>query len=162
MALWVISGVAGSGKSSLAKALAASLACPMIDADDHHPPANKAKMSSGQPLDEGDRKPWLEGISKALEALDGGVAVLAFPGLRLAHRERIRLVRPDARFFWLDLGPCLAESRLKTRGGFFPPGLSVSQFAAVESESWDLVLDASWEPERLLKEALARIEEDGR
>ena len=69
MALIVICGVAASGKTSLALALAGAEGWLCLDADAFHPPANLAKMRAGRPLDEADREPWLAAIEAALRAL---------------------------------------------------------------------------------------------
>ncbi|WP_369831777.1 shikimate kinase, partial [Mycobacterium sp. E796] len=53
----VVMGVSGSGKSTVGAALARRLAVPFIDADTLHPPANIAKMTAGEPLDDDDRRP---------------------------------------------------------------------------------------------------------
>jgi gluconokinase len=59
-------GRSGSGKSTVGAALAQRLRVPFADADDFHPPANIAKMTAGQPLDDNDRYPWLEAIGEWL------------------------------------------------------------------------------------------------
>ena len=53
-------GVSGSGKSTVGAALAQRLRVPFVDADTLHPPANIAKMTAGEPLDDDDRYPWLD------------------------------------------------------------------------------------------------------
>ena len=53
----VVMGVAGCGKSAVAKRIAAPLNLPTIEGDDFHPPANKAKMTQGTPLNDDDRAP---------------------------------------------------------------------------------------------------------
>lgn len=52
-------GTSGSGKSTVGSALSTALNCPFVDGDDLHPPSNVAKMSSGHPLNDSDREPWL-------------------------------------------------------------------------------------------------------
>lgn len=154
MALIVISGVAASGKSSLARALAQALGWPCLDADSFHPPANIGKMRAGQPLDETDREPWLAAIEAALRALHGGDAVLAFPGLKAAHRARIRAAAGTARFARLDVSLGTVRARLQKRGGFFPPTLAESQFAALEEDDAIAHFDGEAPPEALLSAVL--------
>lgn len=60
-------GVSGTGKSTLGTALAQSLSLPYIEGDDLHPPSNIAKMSSGTPLNDEDREPWLRLIRRRVE-----------------------------------------------------------------------------------------------
>jgi gluconokinase len=54
--------VSGSGKSTLSAALSRDLNMPLFDADDLHPKSNVEKMSSGEPLTDADREPWLERV----------------------------------------------------------------------------------------------------
>lgn len=56
----VVMGVSGCGKSTVAAELARSLGWDMREADNFHPPSNIEKMSSGIPLTDEDRRPWLE------------------------------------------------------------------------------------------------------
>lgn len=61
----IVMGVAGCGKSSVGMRLAEALSLPYQEGDDLHPQANIAKMSSGTPLDDGDR--WLVNIDNTPE-----------------------------------------------------------------------------------------------
>ena len=62
----VVMGVSGSGKSTVGAALAQRIRVPFADADDFHPPANIAKMTAGEALNDDDRYPWLEAIGEWL------------------------------------------------------------------------------------------------
>ena len=85
----VVMGVSGSGKSTVGAALAQRLRVPFADADDFHPPANIAKMSAGHPLNDDDRRPWLESIGKWLaDHPDGGV--MSCSALKRAYRDQLR------------------------------------------------------------------------
>ncbi|EXJ12868.1 gluconokinase [Nitrincola nitratireducens] len=61
----VVMGVCGCGKSTLAKRLAEQLNGTFLEGDAFHTPENIAKMSSGIPLTDADRHPWL--VSSALK-----------------------------------------------------------------------------------------------
>ncbi|OSX65951.1 hypothetical protein POSPLADRAFT_1132069 [Postia placenta MAD-698-R-SB12] len=67
--LIVVMGVAGTGKTTLAQALSRTLQLPYIEGDELHPPANIDKMSSGQPLTDADREPWLALLRTTAEHL---------------------------------------------------------------------------------------------
>ena len=54
----IISGVSGSGKTTVGAMLAGRLGWPFADADDFHPDANVEKMRAGIPLTDEDRRPW--------------------------------------------------------------------------------------------------------
>ena len=56
----IVMGVSGSGKSTIAEGISQTLKLPLYDADDFHPITNIKKMATGQPLNDEDRKPWLE------------------------------------------------------------------------------------------------------
>ncbi|CAL1706439.1 unnamed protein product [Somion occarium] len=65
--LIIVMGVAGTGKTTLAKALNKVLDLPYIEGDDLHPKSNVEKMSNGQPLTDEDREPWLALIRTTAE-----------------------------------------------------------------------------------------------
>ena len=64
----IVMGVAGSGKTTAADNLARVLGWPVAEADDFHPAANIEKMSSGIPLTDEDRWPWLAALRDWLTA----------------------------------------------------------------------------------------------
>src|SRR5690349_5859499 len=96
----VVMGVAGSGKTTIGSALAARLGLPYADADDLHPPANVAKMRSGQPLDDRDRLPWLNAVGAWLADRRGG-AVISCSALRVNYRDLLRTYASDVTFLHL-------------------------------------------------------------
>ncbi len=66
-------GVAGCGKSTVGEAVADATGAAFIDGDNLHPASNIAKMSSGQPLTDDDRAPWLDKVGKTLRDHAGGL-----------------------------------------------------------------------------------------
>lgn len=131
----VVMGVSGSGKSTIAAALAGALGGIYLDADDFHPPANVAKMSSGTPLTDDDRMPWLRVVADeiAAQSAKGRLAVVACSALRRRYRDALREVAPDLFFVQLDGTPELLASRIGARTDhFMPPALLASQLAALE------------------------------
>ena len=126
----VLMGVAGSGKTTVGRALSTALDLVFVDADDLHPATNVAKMAAGLPLDEADRAPWLLAVAEALAADDG--LVLACSALRRTHREVLRRAAP-VEFVFLDVDPAEATERAARRPGhFMGPSMVPSQFAALE------------------------------
>ncbi|MEQ8827236.1 MAG: shikimate kinase, partial [Parvibaculum sp.] len=71
----VIMGVAGSGKTTVGKALAEVTGIRFFDGDDLHPQSNIEKMASGIPLTDEDRWPWLERVGATHADATGDVAV---------------------------------------------------------------------------------------
>jgi len=133
---FVVMGVAGCGKSSLGAALAAALALPLIEGDDHHSVESRAKMSRGIALDDADRAGWLDrlGAELARHAAQEGGAVLSCSALKRAYRDRLRAACPGLRFVFLELDRDEALRRVASRAThFFSSSLVDSQFATLES-----------------------------
>lgn len=125
-------GVSGSGKSTVGTSLARRLAVPYLDADTLHPPANVAKMTAGEPLDDDDRYPWLERVGEWLAGHRDG-AVASCSALKRAYRDQLRSHCPEVEFLHLAGSPELIGGRLAARSGhFMPAGLLRSQFDALE------------------------------
>lgn len=152
----VVMGVAGSGKTTVGRALAERLGWRFVDADDLHPPENINLMTAGVPLTDTDREPWLESLSAVVSAADGTGEdlVVACSALRARFRERLRAAADDLRYVYLRADREVIARRLAARTGhFLSPDLLESQFAALEEPDGELVLDAH-EPAELL---VARI-----
>ena len=130
--LVVAMGVSGSGKSTVGAALAQRLRVPFADADDFHPPANVAKMTAGQALDDHDRQPWLEAVGSWLaEHPDGGV--MSCSALKRKYRDQLRHHASGVAFLLLDGTPEVIRRRQASRPGhFMPASLLTSQFATLE------------------------------
>jgi gluconokinase len=128
----VVMGVSGSGKSTVGAALAQRLRVPFADADDFHPPANIAKMTAGQALDDNDRYPWLEAIGEWLaQHAEGGV--MSCSALKRKYRDQLRRHCPDVEFLHLSGTPEVIGRRQASRPGhFMPASLLASQFATLE------------------------------
>ncbi|HEU4700578.1 MAG TPA: gluconokinase [Gemmatimonadales bacterium] len=155
----VVIGVAGAGKTTVGRALAAALGWPFADGDDRHDEASRAKMRAGLPLDDADRAPWLARLAGEIAAWarTGTSAVLACSALRARYRATLRAAAPTAvRFVWLDLPAPLAAARIETRAGhFMPAALVASQYAALEPPAADeaIHVDAT----RPVAEIVARV-----
>ena len=62
MAVFVLMGVSGTGKSTVGCRVAEELSLTFIEADDFHPQHNVQKMTGGTPLTDEDRGPWVEAL----------------------------------------------------------------------------------------------------
>lgn len=123
-------GVAGSGKSAIARRLADRLHARFVEADDAHPPANVDKMAAGAALTDADRAPWLERLRDEL----GGTppVVITCSALKRRYRDVLREAG-GVRFVLLDIDPGTAADRVATRAGhFMPASLVASQFGDLE------------------------------
>lgn len=142
--LVVVMGVSGSGKSTVGAAIAQRVRVPFADADDFHPPANIAKMTAGEALDDEDRHPWLEAIGGWLAGHEDG-GVMSCSALRRRYRDQLRRHAPDVRFVHLQGDHDVIARRQASRPGhFMPASLLASQFATLEPLAPDehgLVID---------------------
>ena len=116
----VIMGPSGCGKSTLAQAMADATGFELVEGDDHHPPANIAKMASGEALSEEDRIAFLDSIGQALAANRHGI-VASCSALRRSHRDRLRRHAPGALFVWPDVTGDELQRRVSQRRGHFMP-----------------------------------------
>lgn len=124
-------GVSGSGKTTVGTLLAARLGMPFVDADDLHSAADKAKMAAGVPLDDADRRPWLDAVGARLAA--SPTPVVACSALRRSYRDRLRAAAPDALFVHLAGAETVVATRLDGRHHeYMPASLLDSQYAALE------------------------------
>ena len=130
----VIMGVAGCGKSSLGAAVAQATGLALVEGDDFHSPASRAKMSQGTALTDTDRGGWLGVLGEQLRAQHAGL-VLTCSALKLSYRERLRQAAPGLRFVFLDISREQAQARVAARAAqhFFSTTLVDSQFATLEN-----------------------------
>jgi gluconokinase len=136
----VVMGVSGSGKSTIAEALARRLRWIYEDGDRFHPRSNVEKMSAGQPLTDADREPWLRAIADEIDrgCANGEHLVIACSALKRAYRDILVHGRDDVRVVYLDGSKALIAERLAQRKNhFMPAGLLDSQFAALELPAVD-------------------------
>ena len=156
----VVMGVAGSGKSSVARLVAERLGWPMAEGDDFHSPQNRSKMASGTPLTDADRKPWLEAIRDWLDRTPGN-AVVTCSALRRSYRDILRTARGRVRFLHLHGTPAVLGSRISGRTDhFMPPALLVSQLETLEPLEPDedgTTVDVSRSPEEIVELGLTRL-----
>jgi gluconokinase len=151
----VLMGVSGAGKTEIGTRLAKALGGTFAEGDDYHPPANVAKMRAGVPLDDADRGPWLEAMSREIGAwLDAGrTVVLACSALKQRYRDILKAGRPGVRFVHLKGDPELIRKRLADRRGhYMPASLLESQLAALEEPSDAITVDIDAPPDAIVAE----------
>jgi gluconokinase len=154
----VIMGVAGSGKTTVGRQLAGALGVEFHDADEFHTPENLAKMSSGIPLTDADRVPWLAALRAAIDACLAGGRTAVVTCSALKERYRGAIVGDPARVKLVYLAgdyDMILRRVGDRRGHFMKAGMLASQFADLEPPSDALKLDASLAPDALV----ARIRE---
>jgi carbohydrate kinase (thermoresistant glucokinase family) len=164
MTILVVMGVSGSGKTTIAKGLAAAKGWPLLEGDTFHPPANVAKMASGTPLTDADRWPWLHAIAAAIDAdrARGVSAVVACSTLRRAYRDILIGDRPDVRLVYLKGSRTLIGERMRARHGHFMPAtLLDSQFQTLEEPGPDenpITVEIHGTPDEIVRAILERLQ----
>ena len=153
---YIVMGVAGCGKTTIGSKLAESLGVLFLDADDFHPEANLKKMSSGTPLDDSDRIPWLEILREELRSNRG--CVLACSALKKKYRSILEDADRNTVFIMLDISKETARCRLRSRANLFmPESLIDSQFDSLERPTDALVVDAEAPVNSVLDVILRKI-----
>jgi len=164
IAIVVVMGVAGSGKTTIGKMLADAIPCPYLEGDSLHAPASIEKMSRGIPLTDADRAPWLSAIhARMVDVYDRGDSlVVGCSALKQSYRTVLAEGLPLT-WVYLKGSPELIRSRLLHREShFMKADMLASQFAALEEPSDALVVDVSASPaaivDRILSELRTRAE----
>jgi gluconokinase len=131
----IVMGVSGSGKTTVGRAMAQRWGDDFIEADELHSANDILKMSTGVPLGDSDRVPWLRAVGERLrdEATSGRQSVTACSALKREYRDILREYAPAAFFVELD-GPfdLVRERVLARRHEFMSPSLLGSQYATLE------------------------------
>lgn len=154
-------GVSGSGKTTIGKALAADLGWKFLEGDEFHPAENVEKMRSGVPLDDQDRRPWLQAmrnrVDEACERNEN--VILACSALKDEYRDFLELNDPECvDFVYLQGSIELIQQRLhERRGHFMDPALLQSQFAALEPPDGAIEVNVSPPPDVIAAEIRRKL-----
>ncbi|REG81240.1 gluconokinase [Algoriphagus antarcticus] len=153
--LIIVTGVSGTGKTTIGSGIADTLDLPFFDADNFHPKENIAKMSQGFPLNDEDRMPWLQALARLLvESEKTGGAVLACSALKESYRELLK-VNESVRWIHLKGDRELIWRRMLARKNhYMKAGMLDSQFATWEEPKYGLKLRICQTPDEMLAEAL--------
>ena len=160
--VFVITGVSGSGKTTVGIALAERLDVPFYDGDDFHPAENVAKMANGQPLNDDDRYPWLARLHDLIanHLAKGQSAVVACSALKNKYRDQLRQGNQGMRIIYLQGSFELILGRMKARKDhFMKADMLQSQFDTLESPSAHntLIVSIDGEVDEIIAEITNRI-----
>lgn len=161
----VVTGVSGSGKSTVAALVAQRLGWDFAEGDDMHPAANVAKMAAGMPLDDDDRWPWLAVVAGWIRGhlAAGRPGIITCSALKRSYRDVLR--GEHVIFVYLAATPAELARRMAHRQGHFMPGsLLASQLATLEPPSTDeqaISVETGGSPAAIADHVVARIGWDG-
>jgi len=163
----VVTGVSGSGKTTVALGLAGHYGYAFLDADDFHSADARAQMQSGIALTDEQREPWVTSLARELQrqAEQGKSTVLAFSGLRAMHRQRLRDSGVPMRFVFLHAAPAAIAARLAARTDHFMSAtLLASQFEALQIPTFEpdvIAVQTDGSPAQVLERVIAALDSDG-
>jgi len=158
-------GVAGSGKTTIGKALSSRLGWSFYDGDDFHSAENVEKMSQGIPLSDEDRAKWLEILSDLIaEKYQAGEhLILACSALKRSYRQELRKSGAPIFFIFLEGSFDLVLKRMEKREDhYMKTGMLESQFDILEPPENALHLCIERPITALVEESIALIEEISR
>ncbi|UJX39316.1 gluconokinase [Desulfovibrio sp. JY] len=156
----VISGVSGSGKSTVGKLLSEKTGWRFIEGDEYHSTASKEKMAAGIPLTDADRSQWLHNLNKILVecTLENENIVLACSALKQKYRDILFRNVEHVYLVWLEGDFKLLKGRIDSRPNhFFSSSLLKSQFDIIERPHGALVLNVQPSPADIVSRILYEI-----
>jgi gluconokinase len=157
----IVTGVSGSGKTTIGRLLAARTGWTFHDADDYHTSSNVERMRAGTALTDEDRLPWLDELRRRVVApsLESGTpAILACSALKASYIERLTGNDPRVKVIHLRGDRELIRKRLEHREGhFMKPAMLASQFADLEEPERALVVDIDRPPPEIVDRIMGSL-----
>ena len=155
----VVMGVTGAGKTTVGHLLADELGWKFEDGDDFHPARNVENMQRGIPLNDDDRRPWLEKLRTeiARHNAEGRNLVLACSALKKDYRTMLA-VSGTVKFVYLKGEASQIAERLRARRGHFAgEEILAGQFADLEEPDNAVMIDIAATPQEIVKEIRKKL-----
>lgn len=154
----ILMGVSGVGKTTLGKLLAERLKLTFFDADDFHSEANISKMNTGLPLNDDDRKLWLETLAEHIKKWSDG-AVLACSALKEKYRQALvqHSEKPVQWVYLFEDFEVIRRRMEERKDHYFKPELLKSQFDILEPPAYGIHIKVDNSPEKNLKKIMQEL-----
>ena len=151
---FLIMGVAGSGKTTIAQKLTEEINAFLIEADDYHSKNNIKKMSSGIPLNDEDRYDWLIKIrEEIIKRQKTQNLVVTCSALKKKYRSILNV--KNYYLVYLKINKETARKRINNRQDHFMPDTLVeSQFSILEEPKKAITLDQSLNPDEMVNQLM--------
>tara|TARA_B100001175_G_scaffold270779_1_gene243156 strand:+ start:270 stop:770 length:501 start_codon:yes stop_codon:yes gene_type:complete len=151
---FLIMGVAGSGKTTIAQKLTEEINAFLIEADDYHSKNNIKKMSSGIPLNDEDRYDWLVKIrEEIIKRQKTQNLVVTCSALKEKYRSILNV--KNYYLVYLKINKETARKRINNRRDhFMPDSLVESQFSILEEPKKAITLDQSLKPDEMVNQLM--------
>src|SRR5680860_576012 len=161
----VAMGVSATGKTSVGERMAEKLGIEFVEGDTFHPENNIEKMSEGIPLDDDDRRPWLEALADVIAASEAANSpvLVTCSALKRAYRDILGEGVGERRVFFVhldaDFDVLLARMGQRTKH-FMPASLLQSQFDTLEpleADEFGIVIDVEPPLDEVVRAAVAAV-----
>lgn len=132
---YIVMGVSGCGKSTVGKLLAELLQAEFLEGDVFHTRSNISRMSSGIPLTDSDRSPWLKTLSNTISEYQRNqqAFVMTCSALKKSYRQQLSAHSGQLMFVYLKGSRSEIYKRMSERENHFMDlSLIDSQFDALE------------------------------
>lgn len=160
MQVYLVTGVSGSGKSTIGEILSKKLHVPYFDADDFHPAANIQKMKNSIPLFDKDRVAWLDALAgKIKEWNQNEGAVLACSALKEKYRQHLQVISKEE-MIWIFLHADyeVIYNRIKHRKNhYFKAELLQTQYDALEVPQYGIHINVDNSIPEIIDEILEKV-----
>ncbi|MBM6547153.1 gluconokinase [Janibacter sp. YIM B02568] len=164
----VVMGASGAGKTTLAQGIVDATGWDFLEGDELHPPENVAKMTSGRPLTDEDRWPWLRSVGEWISEREakGEPAVIACSALRRVYRDLLREGREHVEFLMIEVPAEELHRRLEERTDhYMKASMLQSQLDTLEPLEADepgVTLRSGGDEGQALADALVELDLQGR
>lgn len=152
--IYLLTGLSGSGKTTVGKALAKALNCRFYEADDYHSKEDTHSIAHGVPLSEHNWKSWIFAVRSVIdmELAVGGTYVMACSALKEAYRTTITGGRHEIKLVYLKANEPLLRARIgKCNNGKAREAILTWQLSQLEEPKDALSVDATLPAAEIVK-----------